>query len=247
MVQSLQDAPYSAIMKKFVIALLMPIIACFASETMICNTKHFQVYETVPFKKIIVKYDDRLTSEEFDCVNQRTEIFEVDNHTALFSRCTGSGTGFNLNELSLLTVSDDSTFVGIIHKIFGKKTEQFKVYTFPNEEFFNIARDKTKIKLTDKTVGISVDGSPLAKFDIRSILKENGIHLDEDYFADFDLDQLSFGFEDLKSPRINFVIGLSKKDEAVSPHYLAELSFAVNFSVKSGTLEFSLEDPRVVF
>ena len=197
------------------------------------ETSHFRICETVPNKKFIVKYGN-LTSSEFECANiHLAKVYEVSKNELLLSRAIGHGTGFNVEELVLIQVVDNAVEMNFISRIFSRKRQSFKVYTFSNEEIFKQIRKRTKFKISEGEFVVIIDDKETHR---------DKLNVDANYYIDYCDEYFTFDLD--KQPSASIAICTKHKNEVTYSDFIGSIRFDMRYKVNGSTVKIKLVNPR---
>ena len=216
--------------KKFC-AMSLFTFSALCSEITSQKTSHFKICATQQNSKIVVKYDD-LVSSEIECANiYQSKAKEISKNELILSSVIGHGTGFNIEKLFIIQVSPVENF---IKKIFSNKKHILHIYNISNAAIFNQLRKRTKFEVTNGKLKIFIDGQEKYK---------GNLLLEGDYYIDYCKEYFAFNLDDKLSITIN--ICKKKKDEANYPDFVGSITFDVSYKVKNNKIEFILSNPQI--
>lgn len=203
------------------------------SEVVNVETSHFRICETTPNKKFVVKHGD-LSSPEFECANVAlTKVHEISKNELLLSRATGHGTGFNVEELTLIQVIDEAANANFLSRIFSRKKQSFKVFAFSNEEIFKQIRKRTKFKISSGELAVTIDDKEIYRHKVK---------VDVNYYIDYCDEYFTFDLD--KQPSVSISICTKHKNEATYPNFVGSVRFDIHYRISGTVVETELINPR---
>ena len=196
------------------------------------ETSHFRICETLPNEKIVVKYGD-LVSPELECVNiYQTKFYEISKNELLLSRVIGHGTGFNVEELTLIRVVSDTNAMNFFTRIFSNK-KSLEIYNASNRQIFDRLRKRTKFHISENEMVIAIDGKEIHR---------QKLNIDTNCYIDY-ADEC-FTFDLGKQSSISINICKKHRYKIIYPDYICSIKFDIQYKTSNSTLEITLKNPR---
>ena len=231
-------------LKKLIVALSFAVSVSHA-ETASLETEHFQVCETQPNEKIVVKYKD-LISPELDCVNiYQSRAKEISKNKLLLSSVIGHGTGFNIEKLFIIRVIDDDSnmkFIKMLLRLFvrtkrklrryGLFKRKLRIYSLSNKEIFEQLRKRTKFEIMENRLKIIIDNKEVYN---------GSIKIDKNHYVDYCDEYFMFNLKN----ELSITTSICKKgnDATIYPDFLGDITFKIVYKIDNKNLKVLLQEP----